>query len=150
MRVALRSGSLEAGVSDFRCLWSTSHRRASWKSVVSKSTWSFSLPWELLPRSGPEDLGLSETPEALGPHAEALFPVDAPVDPGAGDRGDLRFLPDERREFGQEFVENERVLKVKDDELQSACPTSGANGGYLRSLSDGLRRRSEEHTSELQ
>jgi len=71
----------------------------------------------------PEDLRLGQALEGLGPQAEALLPVDAPVDPRAGDLGDLLLAPDEGRELGEELVENKGVLQVEDDELQALCPS---------------------------
>ncbi len=78
----------------------------------------------------PQDLGLAEALEGLGPKAEAFLPVDPPVDAGAGDLRDL-FLPaDEGRELRQELVEDEGVLKVEDDELQATGP-SEASGSVV-------------------
>ncbi len=71
----------------------------------------------------PQDLGLGQPLQGLGPQAKALFPVDAPVDPRAGDLGDLLLAPDEGRELRQELVENEGVLQIEDDELQALCPS---------------------------
>ena len=58
----------------------------------------------------PEDLGLGESSEPLGPRAESVLPVDLAIDSRAGNGGDLRLLPDNRREFGEELVENQGVL----------------------------------------
>jgi hypothetical protein len=58
----------------------------------------------------PQDLGLVEPTEALGPQAEPLFPVDSSIDARAGDGGDLGSFPDEGGEFRQEFVRNQGVL----------------------------------------
>jgi len=71
----------------------------------------------------PQDLSLGQPLEGPGPQAEALLPVDAPVDPRTGDFGDLVLAPDEGRELGEELVENEGVLQVEDDELQALCPS---------------------------
>ena len=63
--------------------------------------------------SRPQDLGLGEPSEPLGPRPESHLPVHPTIDSRAGYRGDLRFLPDDRREFREEFVENQGVLELR-------------------------------------
>jgi len=61
-------------------------------------------------RAARKTWGLGEPSEPLGPRPESHLPVDSTIDSRAGYRGDLRFLPDDRREFREEFVENQGVL----------------------------------------
>src|SRR5207247_6068295 len=95
--------------------------------------------------SRPQDLGLGEPSEPLGPRAESHLPVDPTIDSLAGYRGDLRFLPDDRREFREEFGENQGVLYVENNELHGGGhPPEAMRISMLRCAGDrdpaGLRR----------